>query len=512
MRPSTVVTNSASPAGPAKDASRAQGPGGGAALNRKQAPGPLRTGPRRASHPAGAPARAPGAPALLAVGPDGLIVPFHPSARPSGHGTADDSGPELPGHAPPAPVAARTPRGRRLADDGTPEAAVVPADAGINDVPAKSPVRPAAAAQGRPGRLAAARGLMFAVLAAAMVLALGTVVSGQEAGTGPSATDINRELSWAQTAALLAQARAARDAEPGPAAKALLQQSAADLETQLAGLADSRGVAASAAAVPTAAAATTANFTAALAASANVLLGDSLTAEGAVGRTFASAGTNRLLLASALDKLLGRPTPQSPYLSATGLPAPDAPACRKTKEPQPGASADAALTAAVRAEQQAVYAYQVAGSRLAEPAFGRAAELAGVHRNSLELLNGELARHCLPAVPAVPGFVLAPDFTGAPAAALATLEGQLALVYADVAALSAPVPVASGVPSAPATGATQGPVPADRALTLREIAVTGLVGSALRQQEWGGALGALPGIPAAGLNVASVPASLSARP
>ena len=595
MRSSTVVTNSASPADPAIGLS------GAPALSPKPAAKRLRTGPRRASSPAGAPGHAPAPSALLLVGPDGLIVGT-PAAAPqagdavqpveddavallttpavpvrlTGPGGATEDGSEdaaAPGSTPDATavgaegrdVADETPgtgsrpddaarraaargdetspgtvdagqaagpdaqpalltrRARRLAEDECP-GAVVPEVARKAGLPERAtataaPTPLAPTARGRSaGRWV--RGLSFAVLVVAMALGLGTVISGHDPAGGETATTINREKSRTQTEALLAQARTLRDAAPDTAARALLKQGAEALEIQLAALAggpspvSTAPAPAPAPAPSSAAGATAAGFAGALADSANTLLAHSLTADGAMGRVFAAAGTSRLLLASALDRQLGKPTPQSPYLPVTVKPLPDAaPACKATRNPQTGVSADAALITAAQAEQKAVYAYQVAGSRLPGPGFGRAVELTTVHQDRLGLLSAELAGRCLPVVPPAPGFVLNPAFMEAPAGALAKLEGELVLVYGDVAALSAPATDEASMPSAADARAAVAQPSATRPSTLREIAVAALVGSAANAQEWGGAVGALPGIPDASIAVAPAgPASVPAKP
>ncbi|WP_288024444.1 DUF4439 domain-containing protein [Arthrobacter sp.] len=534
------MTNSACPTEPAK------GPSGNPAPRKSGRP--LRTGPRRASLPAGAPATASGAPAVLVFGGDGLLV-RSPAAtdsagRPAPEDTAtsipDDAGTPLP--APPAPSApaGTAPRGgpgtrpvpgpeagsgpltrraRRLAEDDSPAAAVVP---GIAVESRSAALEPSASppVPRRRGRVRARlRGLLFLLLIGAIVLVLGTVVPATDADAGASATEVNREAARARTAVLLAQARTARDAEKDPAARALLAQGSGDLAVQLAALggAGDEAAAGEAATAPVTKGITTAGFAQALGGSAATLLADALTADAALGRTFAAAGTNRLLLASALDNRLGRAAPASTYLPAAVQPVPAAPAtCKSTREPQGGANVDTALSAASRAEQKAVYAYQVAGSRLAEPGLSRAVELAAVHENNLELLNDGLARRCLPTVAAVPGFALSRDFTEAPAAALAKLEGELALVYGDLAALSAPASaLPAAVPATNAAASNAAPKPAAkpaaaaaRVTELRELAVAGMVESASLQREWGGGLDVLPGIASAAQTAApTVPSS-----
>ncbi|MCQ9165637.1 DUF4439 domain-containing protein [Arthrobacter sp. STN4] len=527
------MTDSDSPAEPAKDPSGESAPP-------KALPRPRRTGPRRASLPAGSPARVSAAPSLLVLDAGGLVAVAPdveapapeaemtpppetvPKAAPTPEVDTQSTPPPEPdtdtdtdteaaptpavdtqSAPPPEPdteAAPLTRRARRLAGDAGPAADVVPPS---RKVPVAPVARPAPARARQPNRAWAwLRGLLFLILISVIVVGAGTVVTGHDTAAGPSVTEVNRGAAWARTSVLLAQARAAHDAQKDPAVKALLGQGADALKLQLAAL--DGPLPADGAAPPAAAAAaagvTATSFAKELAGSANTLLADALTAGGAMGRTFAAAGTNRLLLASALDRQLGSPAPESAYLPAAVQPVPaDTAACKAVRQPQPGNSGDAAITAAAQAEQKAVYAYQVAGSRLPEPGFSQALGLGSLHQNNLDLLNAALAQHCLPVVAPAPGFVLAPGYTTAPAAALAKLEGGLVLVYGDLAAFS---PASAGSQSA------DFPAP-----DIRAMAVAGMVQSASRQQEWGGPLDALPGIAAGPSNGGpTVPASVPAAP
>ncbi|MGA7205339.1 MAG: DUF4439 domain-containing protein [Specibacter sp.] len=401
-------------------------------------------------------------------------------------------------------------RERRMAEQTVP-AAVAPAKAAPSTRAGEPrPTPPARAGGHKPRRKPwrVVRGILLFAVIAAVVLGMGTVITGKDArNDAPSATESNRAQAWTRTTDLLAQARALHSSTADASMKTLLASTTAALEIQLAALSNGLPGATSGPTATAAAAATPATFSAALETSAQTLLKDSLTAQDALGRTFAAAGTNQLLQATAIDTILGRAAPQSPFPAATSAGPAPTPRCDATPTPGPGLNAGAALAAAALAEQKAVYAYQVAGTRLPEPAFTRAVGLIAAHQARLDRLNGELAAQCLPQVPLSPGFVLDAAFTRDPAHALAGLEGQLVLVYGDLAALSEPAPLPQ--PSTPATGSAAAPSAGSSASQsgtseLRSLAVAWLLGSALDQQSWGGTVGPLPGIPDVPTNTAPV--------
>lgn len=416
-----------------------------------------------------------------------------------------------------APADAAAPlsrRERRLAEQSGPDGATPAtsaAPARKADAPS-APMAPTPSGTRKPRRKlwSVLRGFLLFVVIAAVVVGMGTVISGKEAPTeAASATEGNRTEAWARSVTLLGQAKALAANPADASLKTLLASTATALDAQVSALAGD---------LPTATATTTSTavvtpaiFSASLEAGANELLADSLTAEGALGRTFASVGTSWLLQSAAINKNLGKSAPQSAFLATATFLGPAAtPSCHTTRKPEPGLNSDAALAAAAQAEQKAVYAYQVAGTRLPEPAFTRAVNLLAVHEARLARLNGELAAQCLPQAPLSPGFVLEPSFTSEPAKSLAALEGQLVLVYGDLAALSQPAPAtltsekgaAHATAGATATATAGAPKPGSQT-SVRAISIAWLLGSAMNQLSWGGTVGALPGIPAPAMNGAT---------
>ncbi|MGP4032374.1 DUF4439 domain-containing protein [Pseudarthrobacter sp. 1C304] len=230
---------------------------------------------------------------------------------------------------------------------------------------------------------------------------------------------------------------------------------------------------------------------AALADSAGQRFADAAVADGGMARLLAAVGTAQLLQASALAAAAGAPAsavpdPAAPPLSGA-CPGTAAAAPSSSPAAEPAASADAAsspsapagsgaatlpgaLAAAVRAEREAVYGYQVALTRLGGEAAASASQQLARHE---DLVAGaeELSRtQCAPVPPREAGYDIAPEFLAAPAAGLGTLEASALPVYSDLVALGA--------------GQT------------REWAIAGLVGAARRSVLWGAETGALPGLTA----------------
>lgn len=126
---------------------------------------------------------------------------------------------------------------------------------------------------------------------------------------------------------------------------------------------------------------------------------------------------------------------------AAGQGSPPAGPCTTSRAADPGVNADAALTLAARAEQELVYAYQVAVPRLPGAAAAQGREILTAHQAALNRVRSLLGAACL-AVPATePGYALPPGFAADPAPALGRLEDQLSVLYAQLAALS---PAADG--------------------------------------------------------------------
>lgn len=383
--------------------------------------------------------------------------------------------------------------------------------------------RTAPAVAARPNRsrpVAFLRGLFFLAIISALVVGMGTVLSGQENGTvGPSQTELHRQEAWEATTQLQAQA-AALSSTAAASVQQQLQRIANDLAVQALALSDGLppNTAKQTATTTVSTASATPTVTGllqGLSTNSEALLEHALTAEHAMGGVFAAAGTSQLIQAQELALSVGALPAASQFLPAlVAFPAPVGPECSSTLEPRPGATIDAALRAAALGEQKAVYAYQVSTTRMSEPQFSESAELLERHQDKLAVLDKELEVRCLPPAAPVAGFDLDPAFTADPPTALAALEGELAGIYADLAALSparseeaaatagtAPPsvsasltdpPKAARTKSATGEGAANAPVAASG--TLRELSVLWLLDSSQTQEFWGGTVGALAGM------------------
>lgn len=403
-------------------------------------------------------------------------------------------------------------RERRLAEQG-PGPGVVPAAVvakpaatapGVAHTPAPdtASATPAPAPRKRNRVLATLRGLLFLSVISALVIGLGTVVSGKDVPTaGPSQTEAHRLAGWENTAALLRQTTELAAAGTEAKLARLLASTAHDLQLQLSALGDGLPTAAATAEAAPAAPAGVEAVVKGLQANGEELLASAVSADHAMGRVFAAAGTGQLLQGQALGDAAGLAPSGSLWLPATvDFVLPAGPVCGSTLAPRPGVTVDAALRAAADGEQKAVYAYQVATPRIADPQSRQAHQMLAGHQAKLELLNAELAVRCLPEVAPVPGYAVDPSLLSTPESALAALEGQLAAGYADLAALStAPaVPLAGAAAPAAETEAAAGTVPAPTSAAatslLRQMSVTWLLDSTRSQRLWGGPVVALPGI------------------
>ena len=344
------------------------------------------------------------------------------------------------------------------------------------------------------------RGLFFLVVISALVVAMGTVLTGQDLNaSGPSPTQLQRQAAWEATTKLQSEAVNLAEASSTPQLQKTLSAAATNLGLQAAALSDGLPTEAATETATASSTSTTGSAPApltvtglvqGLSANAETLLGGALTAEQSMGRVFASVGTSQLLQAAELASVGGTTVPASTYTPAlVDFPAASGPVCTSTLEPRPGATVDSALRAAAVAEQKAVYAYQVAATRFAEPQFSKATELLDRHQHKLELLNDELRLRCLPLAEPVAGFTLDSTFTSLPKQALSILEAQLSTIYGDLAALSPtkgsdqsptsePASASSATPepepTASAAGATPLPI---NGSNLREMSVLWLLDS-----------------------------------
>ncbi|ALV44756.1 hypothetical protein MB46_03740 [Arthrobacter alpinus] len=356
--------------------------------------------------------------------------------------------------------------------------------------------KPGAKQRKRP--MAFLKAFFFMIVIAAVVVGMGTVLSGKEdASLGQSQTELNRLAAWEKTNVLVEQATTLAGSGSATKVQDLLNQTAKDLSKQAAALSDglppnTLNATSPAAATPV----SVIEFVLALNASGDELLNSALSAEQAMGRVFAAAGTSRVLQAQTLTSAIGSAPVSSAFLPArVDFAAPKAPDCKSALEPRPGATIDSALRAAALGEQKAIYAYQVATTRMSEPQFSQSATLLTRHEAKLKVLNEELRVRCLPLATTVAGFTLDGSFTTTPASALAGLEAELAREYADLAALStAPAAAAAAATAAPQAAADGSKTPSNTT-ELREISVTWLLDSTQSQLLWGGSLSALSGMP-----------------
>ena len=409
-------------------------------------------------------------------------------------------------------------RGNSGPDDAVTD--VTDADSDSNSKAAPESAQRARAGKSKPRTkrnrfVAAIRGLFFLLVISAVGVATGTVLSGPEVDVNhDSPTQRQRQAAWEATITLQASALTLANAATTPVVRKELSTTAAHLGIQAAALSNglpSDGPTATTTAPALAPAASTiAELLQGLASNADSLLTNAQTAQSSMGRVFASVGTSQLLQAEQLGSAIGAAVPASAFLPAkVSFAVPTGPQCTSTLEPRPGVTVDSALTAAAAAEQKAVYAYQVATTRFAEPQFSKSTALLARHEEKLEVLNEELRLRCLPPAAPVAGFALDAAFTTLPKQALRTLESELGAIYADLSALSTEsstgVPPAAeatvGTSTATAADATQQPL---NGSNLREISVLWLLDSIKTHTFWGGTIDALPGI---GQEAATVPSS-----
>ncbi|MBG0739272.1 DUF4439 domain-containing protein [Paeniglutamicibacter antarcticus] len=372
----------------------------------------------------------------------------------------------------------------------------------------------------RAGRIV--RRLLLLLLTGAIVLGMGTVVVSVKPGEagGPSASGLARADALNRVTTLAGSAAALQATASVPAVVLKLRNARTMLDAYAAALSlrsdETPGSATAAASTAEqtnetqAAPAGIPELIQGLVDASTASLTAARTAPGGMARVLASGGTAALMQARSLAGDLGLPVPQSPYLDAsstlnlaepggagpggqgpggasgtpetpgifaTAVPAPaSTPAPCATQQAAPaGVNEDQALLTAVEAEHKAIYAYQVAATRLTDPTSRLAVHLLSDHESTLSSLQDLLSTRCLPQPVLQPGYELAPGFTAAPAAALAALEDQLATVYAQLLALSDPA------------GGGSTPV-------VRTTAIMALVQNARHRWSWGPPEVPLPGI------------------
>lgn len=195
------------------------------------------------------------------------------------------------------------------------------------------------------------------------------------------------------------------------------------------------------------------------------------TAEPGPARLLASVATSQWLQARLLATSQQQDPPAAPVQPqvidddasepcATASGTPDGIAERGTAED--------AVEAAVRAEQRAVYAYEVVAARAADPATYLAR--ADAHRGAAVVGSALLAEQCVPVRVPSAAFTLEPQFLSGPDTALQELESALVSTYADLVGLSSPGPVREWAMARLTVSALQASeVTADGATGLREF-------------------------------------------
>ncbi|MHA7263329.1 DUF4439 domain-containing protein [Arthrobacter sp. TMN-37] len=176
---------------------------------------------------------------------------------------------------------------------------------------------------------------------------------------------------------------------------------------------------------------TAAGFLRELTASAVSNLTDAGRAEPGIARLLASVGSSQWQQAAALGARLGVPV-EPPAVAGPG--GADAPEC--TGEPRGSGVQRRALLSAARTEDRAVYAYEVAASRLPDPEGVLAA--AREHEAAAAAAYAALAGLCAAPGPVPSAYALDPEFLADPAAGLARLEQELGVFYGSVVGSGGP--------------------------------------------------------------------------
>lgn len=321
--------------------------------------------------------------------------------------------------------------------------------------------------------------LVLVSVVALLVAGTGVVLIPRDSGTPPAIPFSESARADAFEDSLLLRESAAALAESaGPdAANAALGDVVTLLTTHARALLGPADTSSRTTTLPTPAAdgtptskATRAALVTALAGSAQKRLDDAREADGGIARLLAGVGSAQLLEAEKLAAAWQLPAPGQGSSSDSQVPAAviSAASCPSAgpATDTTSATAGAALAATVRAQQEAVYVYQVALRRLDNAA--AAAKDLHVHEQMLHQAEALARANCgdVPATEA--GYRLPEKFAQDPAASLGALESSSLPGFGDLVALS--------------TGDT------------RDWAIHGLLAAARRGADWGAALPALPGI------------------
>ncbi|WP_245413206.1 DUF4439 domain-containing protein [Arthrobacter celericrescens] len=322
-------------------------------------------------------------------------------------------------------------------------------------------------------------------LLAILVVGTGAVLLPPNEGPAPEPpfSETAKAAAYAEARALLADAEGS--GSPGSTV-ALLETQARALLAPAAASPSASASASSAALAPV----TKTRFVAWLARSASERLADAGNSDGGTARLLAAVGTAQFLEAARLAAAWGLPAPVSPSLLSTAVSSPAAAAaCAAGKGSTATATAVAtadqagpreALAAVVRAEQKAVYVYQVALARLDGSAAEAAAADLARHQDLLREAEALARQHCTEPPPREAGYRLPAGFAAHAAAALGEQESATLAAYGELVAL--------------ADGET------------RQWAMAGLLGGARRTESWGISPGILPGLPVDPAELPTLPA------
>lgn len=131
------------------------------------------------------------------------------------------------------------------------------------------------------------------------------------------------------------------------------------------------------------------------------------------------------------------PVPPSPATPSSAGSAPGSPAASCTATTASGgADVASSLTALTGAEQELVYAYQAALTRLNPASVQPASDFLTQHEGLRREAEAAATAHCAALPPAAAGYAVDAAFLTDPAAALGTLEAGTLPLYGDLIALS----------------------------------------------------------------------------
>ncbi|NYE96702.1 hypothetical protein FHU41_002952 [Psychromicrobium silvestre] len=289
------------------------------------------------------------------------------------------------------------------------------------------------------------RALLLALLAVLLV-ALGSTVA-TNVPAGPTATEQARSQALNSSQQLLSESQLLLTASPKAALLPALKNAESTLSAAVKSLSlTTATVTASTTPQSTSQGTqkpTVAEFVAGLDAAAQSNLSTSASVDPGLARLLASVGSGQVIASQYLAQLSGL---KHSAVSAPTVTAPPSSSCSTSSSSSAGTASSAsqqapasqdALNAVALAEQKAIYAYQVAATRMeTQQATDSTLKLLASHQASLSAAQNQFQALCLQAPAQQPGFPLSAAFLTSPNTVLASLENQLSLVYGDLVGLS----------------------------------------------------------------------------